>query len=123
MRLRRLSLLAIVLGTVLAAALHGCANPLQPYRMEIQQGNYITQEMVSQLKLGMTKDQVRFALGTPLINDVFHADRWDYVYMRRRAQTRELEQRNLTVFFGADGRLSRLEGDVVAGAESAERKE
>ena len=52
--------------------------------MEIQQGNYISQEAVSQLKSGMTKDQVRFVLGTPLVADIFHEDRWDYVYQRQR---------------------------------------
>ena len=50
---------------------------ITPYRIEIQQGNFVSQEMVSQLKPGMSKDQVRFVLGTPLITDSFHADRWD----------------------------------------------
>ena len=56
---------------------------IAPYRIEIQQGNFVSQEMVSQLKLGMSKDQVRFVLGTPLITDSFHADRWDYVFRRQ----------------------------------------
>lgn len=83
-----------------------------PYRIEIQQGNFISQEMVSQLKLGMSKDQVRFVLGTPLITDSFHADRWDYVFRRQRTNSRELEQRKLAVFF-EDGKLKRIEGDVT----------
>src|SRR5450759_2270398 len=74
---------------------------ITPYRIEIQQGNFVSQEMVSQLKLGMSKDQVRFVLGTPLISDSFHADRWDYVFRRQRANSRELEQRKLAVFFEA----------------------
>ena len=49
---------------------------IPPYRMEIQQGNYVSQEMVSQLKQGMTKEQVRFILGTPMVTDIFHAERW-----------------------------------------------
>ena len=82
-----------------------------PYRIEIQQGNYISQEMVSQLKPGMTREQVRFVLGTPLVTDIFHADRWDYVYTREPpGKTRE--QRKLSVFF-VDGKLSRVSGDVV----------
>jgi len=90
-----------------------------PYRIEIQQGNFVSQEMVSQLKPGMSKDQVRFALGTPLITDSFHADRWDYVFRRQMANSRELEQRKLAVFF-EDGKLKRIEGDVIpaAGADA-----
>ena len=53
---------------------------IKVYRIEIQQGNYITQEMVAQLKNGMTREQVRYVLGTPLVTDIFHADRWDYVF-------------------------------------------
>jgi outer membrane protein assembly factor BamE len=83
-----------------------------PYRIEIQQGNFISQEMVGQLKPGMSKEQVRLTLGTPLLNDVFHADRWDYVYWREKPGTKR-EQRKLTVFF-EDGKLTRLDGDVVA---------
>ena len=98
-------------GLVLLA---GCS-PLQvikPYRMDIQQGNYLSQEMVSRLKVGMTKEQVRFVLGTPLVADIFHADRWDYLYWREKPGAKR-EQRKLTVFF-EDGRLTRIDGDVVA---------
>ena len=83
-----------------------------PYRIEIQQGNFISQEMVAQLKPGMSKEQVRLALGTPLLNDIFHADRWDYVFWREKPGAKR-EQRKLTVFF-EDGKLTRLDGDVVA---------
>lgn len=88
---------------------------ITPYRIEIQQGNFLSQEMVSQLKLGMSKDQVRFVLGTPLITDSFHADRWDYVFRRQKANSNVLEQRKLAVFFD-DGKLKRIEGDVTAAA-------
>lgn len=93
---------------------------ITPYRIEIQQGNFVSQEMVSQLKLGMSKDQVRFVLGTPLITDSFHADRWDYVFRRQRTNSRELEQRKIAVFF-EDGKLKRIEGDVTpaAGTDAA----
>jgi outer membrane protein assembly factor BamE len=90
---------------------------ITPYRIEIQQGNFVSQEMVSQLKLGMSKDQVRFVLGTPLITDSFHADRWDYVFRRQRANSRELEHRKLAVFF-EDGKLKRIEGDVTPAAST-----
>jgi outer membrane protein assembly factor BamE len=85
---------------------------INPYRIEIQQGNFVSQEMVSQLKLGMSKDQVRFILGTALITDSFHADRWDYVFRREKANSRELEHRKLAVFFD-NGKLTRIEGDVI----------
>jgi len=107
--------LFLALGTALAA---GCGfvptiPGVTPYRIEIQQGNFISQEMVAQLKPGMSKEQVRLALGTPLLNDIFHADRWDYVFWRERAGGGKREQRKLTVFF-EDGKLTRLDGDVVA---------
>ena len=88
-----------------------------PHRIEIQQGNFISQEMVSQLKPGQTKDQVRFILGTPLIADSFHGDRWDYVFWRQRANSKILEQRKIAVFF-ADDVLTRVQGDVMPAAQA-----
>jgi outer membrane protein assembly factor BamE len=86
---------------------------LEPYRMTIQQGNNLSQEMVSQLKVGMTREQVRFVLGTPLLMDVFHADRWDYVYYRELpGGGGKREQRNLSVVFEKD-KLARVIGDLV----------
>jgi outer membrane protein assembly factor BamE len=85
---------------------------ITPHRIEIQQGNFISQELVAELKPGMSKEQVRLTLGTPLLTDIFHADRWDYVYWRERPGEKR-EQRKLTVYF-EDGKLSRLDGDVVA---------
>jgi outer membrane protein assembly factor BamE len=82
-----------------------------PYRIEIQQGNYISQEMVTQLKPGMTKEQVRFILGTPMVTDIFHSDRWDYVYWRETPAGAR-ERRSLTVRF-EQGQLARVDGDVV----------
>ena len=97
--------------------LAGCGVPsipgITPYRMEIQQGNFITQDMVSRLSPGMSKDQVRLALGTPLLTDIFHSDRWDYVYYREPQGGGVREQRKLSVHFD-DGKLARLDGDVVA---------
>jgi outer membrane protein assembly factor BamE len=85
---------------------------LHPYRIDVRQGNMVTQEMVAQLKPGLTKDQVRFILGTPLLTDVFHADRWDYVYRLRTGSNGEVQQRRFVVFFG-DGKLLRVGGDVI----------
>lgn len=84
---------------------------LHPYRIDVRQGNMVTQEMVAQLKPGLTKDQVRFILGTSLLTDIFHADRWDYVY-RLQPGEGEVQQRHLVVFFD-EGKLVRVGGDVV----------
>ena len=84
---------------------------LTPYRIDIQQGNYVTQDMVAKLKPGMTKSQVRFALGTPLVVDPFHADRWDYVYVLQK-RGKVVEQRRIVVVF-QDEKLARIDGDVV----------
>lgn len=99
---------------LMAALLASCSYvpSLAPYKIDIQQGNVVTQEMVSKLKLGMSKAQVRFILGTPLVTDAFHADRWDYIYVLKKGG-KLLEQRKLTVLFEGDA-LKRLEGDVVA---------
>ena len=107
-----------ILLMIMALALAGCSNtpmlPLKPYRIDIQQGNFVTQDMVAKLKPGMTRSQVRFALGTPLIVDPFRSDRWDYFYMMHKAG--ELtEQRAVTVIFRGD-ELLRIEGDVTAAA-------
>lgn len=89
--------------------------PLSPYKIDIQQGNMVTQEMVSKLKPGMTRAQVRFLLGTPLVTDVFHADRWDYVY-RYQKSGKVAEERRVALIFERDV-LKRVEGDVVPAAE------
>ena len=84
---------------------------LSPYRIDIQQGNVVTQDMVAKLKAGLTRSQVRFILGSPLVVDMFHADRWDYIYLLQR-QNRPDERRRLTVIFDGD-KLVTIEGDVV----------
>lgn len=91
---------------------------LSPYRIDVRQGNYVTQDMVAKLKPGMSRDQVRFALGTPLVADMFHADRWDYVY-RFQPGRGEAQLRRLVVFF-EEGKLVRVGGDVVAETGTAE---
>jgi outer membrane protein assembly factor BamE len=93
------------------------ASAITPYRIDIRQGNYITQEMVAQLKPGMSRDQVRFILGTPLVADIFHADRWDYIYSFKQGRG-DVQMRRFAVFF-ADNKLTRVAGDVV-GAEQGE---
>ena len=100
------------------AWLAGCANTpdvtsyMSPYKIDVRQGNFVSQEMVAQLRPGLSRDQVRFILGSPLVVDAFHTDRWDYVY-RFQPGRGEAQQRRLAVFF-ADGKLVRVAGDVVA---------
>jgi outer membrane protein assembly factor BamE len=79
-----------------------------PYRPDIQQGNLVSQEMIEQLKPGMTRDQVKFVLGTPLLQDVFHANRWDYPFYLARGNG-ELTTSRVTVFF-KDDKLERWDG-------------
>jgi len=81
------------------------------YKLDINQGNYVTQDQVDRLKVGLTRQQVRIALGTPLLADPFHANRWDYVYAFER-QGKVLEERRLAVYF-VDDRLARWEGDEM----------
>lgn len=71
---------------------------ISPYRVNIQQGNFVSKEMVSSLKPGMTKEQVRFALGTPLLTDVFHDDRWDYEFRLAKGDGEVLTSR-VSAFF------------------------
>lgn len=80
------------------------------YRIDVQQGNVITQEMVDKLQPGMDRTQVQFVLGTPMLKDVFHADRWDYAYSTQPGGEERSKQR-VTVFFEQD-RLARVEGDL-----------
>lgn len=85
---------------------------LGPLKIEIQQGNVITKEMLAKLQPGMTRNQVRFVLGTPLMVDPFRTNRWDYIYsMRKRGEM--VEHRQLKVFF-EDDKMVRFEGDIVA---------
>lgn len=90
---------------------------LSPYRIDVRQGNYVDQSMVVRLRPGMTKDQVRFALGTPLVTDIFHSDRWDYVY-RLQPGSGPIQQRRLIVYFEND-KLARVGGDVVAETDAS----
>ena len=100
--------------------LPACGAVITPYRMEIQQGNYVSQDMVSQLKIGMSKEQVRYVLGTPLVADIFHADRWDYVYYKEPRRGAR-EGRKIAVVF-ENGKLVRVLGDVVAADPNAPQK-
>ena len=103
--------------------LTGCGSTVpivKPFKMDIQQGNVVTSKMLLQLKPGMTKSQVKFIMGTPLIVDSFHSNRWDYFYQMRQAGKIK-EQRRVILDFENE-LLARVRGDVVpegtAGAAS-----
>jgi outer membrane protein assembly factor BamE len=99
---------AVALAAALAA---GCTSwsaagdavfgVLTPYRIDIQQGNVVTQEQLARLKPGMNRLQVRDVLGTPLLTDAFHTDRWDYIFTLRQTG-RPLQRRNVVLVFDGD---------------------
>ncbi|RFU45803.1 outer membrane protein assembly factor BamE [Paraburkholderia sp. DHOC27] len=103
-------------GTLIAAAtvavLAGCstydsvtqriAQSITPYRITVVQGNFVSAEAAAQMQAGMSRDQVRQLLGTPLLADMFHADRWDYVFYFKRGNTSVVQQRDFVVNFAGD---------------------
>ena len=106
--MRSRSLLTLIVSIPLLAACF-----LKPHKMDVQQGNFLEQETVSKLKPDMTRSQVRFLLGTPLITDPFHPERWDYLYLDRKAG-RLKEAKRLTLIFEND-RLKRALSDLPEG--------
>ena len=81
------------------------------YRIDIQQGNLLDEEDINQVDLGMTRSQVQFLLGTPMIADSFHRDRWDYAYYYRRGRSPDAARRWVVVYFDND-RVQRIERDL-----------
>lgn len=106
------------------AVLSGCASSggdrvlglITPYQAEVVQGNVITAEMARAVRPGMSRNQVREILGSPLLTDPFHADRWDYIFTIRRQGT-EPQQRRVTAYFDGD-RLSRLDAGELPSEEA-----
>jgi len=90
-------LFAPLAAVLLASPLAGCV-----YRLDIQQGNYLAGKTVDQLQVGMTRTQVRYLLGTPMVPSVFDRDRWDYLYYFQHGRLRRPKQRHLVVFFKED---------------------
>ena len=102
-----------------AATLAGCgsfkgtgiSSIVTPYKVDVVQGNFVSREQVEALQPGMSRQQVREILGTPLVTSLFHADRWEYVFTLKRPGE-EVQNRRLTVFFNGDA-LDRSEGDPM----------
>jgi outer membrane protein assembly factor BamE len=98
---RRLPLAVAALALLLGAS--GCV-----YRLDIQQGNLLDADDVAQVEVGMTRSQVRYLLGTPMVQDTFHDDRWDYIYYLRRGRFTPVEESWVIVWFDGDT-VSRIE--------------
>src|SRR5687767_8406861 len=81
------------------------------YRIDIQQGNLLEDKDIDQVEVGMTRSQVQFLLGTPMVSDSFHRDRWDYAYYYRQGRSPDAEKRWIVVHFEND-RVARIERDV-----------
>jgi outer membrane protein assembly factor BamE len=103
----------LFLGLGLALLASGCV-----YRINIQQGNFLDQAAVEQVKTGMTRSQVRYLLGTPMVADSFNKERWDYIYYLKKGRTRHIDSRRVTVYF-EDEKVAKL--DKPSAAVAAEQ--
>lgn len=104
------ALLALALALPIAGS--GCV-----YRMAIQQGNYLDPAQVAQVQVGMTRSQVRFLLGTPMLPDAFDNERWDYLYYLKMGRKRHTEQRRLTIRF-ADDKVAQIDNQGIEAPKS-----
>lgn len=107
--------LAALLGALIASS--GCV-----YRMNIQQGNFLEPRAVSQLQVGMTRSQVRYLLGTPMVPDAFDKDRWDYLYYLKKGRLKAPEQRHLIVYF-EDDKVSKVDNSGAGPMPPAEQRQ
>jgi outer membrane protein assembly factor BamE len=82
------------------------------FRIDVQQGNLLEDADVARIEVGMTRSQVQFVLGTPMIADSFHRDRWDYAYYLTRGRSKDVDRRWIVVYFEND-RVSRIERDLT----------
>src|SRR5689334_16870981 len=112
---RRLTTALAALGVALLIS--GCV-----YRMNIQQGNFLEPRAVSQLQVGMTRSQVRYLLGTPMVPDAFDKDRWDYLYYLKKGRLKAPEQRHLIVYF-QDDKVSKFDNSGAGPMPPAEQRD
>jgi len=108
----------LILLSMLLSSCGGASGPFSLYKMDIRQGNYVTAEMREKLKLGMSRQQVRFVLGTPMISDAFHGNRWDYVYLFEH-RGKLLEERRLTLYFEGENLANIVDATDPSVAEPA----
>jgi outer membrane protein assembly factor BamE len=100
----------VLFGIALGALTSGCV-----YRINIQQGNFLDQAAVEQVKPGMTRSQVRYLLGTPMVADSFNKERWDYIYYLKKGRSRHVDSRRVTVYFEGD-KVAKLDKPTAAEA-------
>jgi outer membrane protein assembly factor BamE len=105
-------------ASIALALVAGCTSgdrsqsgPFKPYRISIPQGNYLNQQMLDQVRAGMSREQVRLAIGTPLLSDPFHPDRWDYVF-RFQYPNGDAEVRRVTIRFEGDS-VSKIDAEKL----------
>ena len=112
---------AIYITVMLALA--ACSSFKFPavYRVSIQQGNYLEQDMIEQLKVGLSKQQVRFIMGTPMVEDTFNTDRWDYYYNVKRGDT-DLSSNHFIVYFDND-LVTHWDGDYTPIKKQVEKEQ
>jgi outer membrane protein assembly factor BamE len=113
--MRRLTTALTALGVTLLIS--GCV-----YRMNIQQGNFLEPRALAQLQVGMTRSQVRYLLGTPMVPDAFDRDRWDYLYYLKKGRLRAPEQRHLIVYF-QDDKVSKFDSSGAGPMPPAEQRD
>ena len=113
--------ISLILLTACSRSFDGSYNPPLLYKIDIQQGNVIEQEMLDKLRPGMDKNQVKFIMGTPVLIDPFHNERWEYIYSFQKGG-RVREQRHITLHF-EDDKLAFISGDVeVSNIPRAEKE-
>lgn len=105
MKAIRIGLIVVVCSSLLSAC-------IRPYQPDIQQGNIINNSDLREIRYGMSKQEVLFILGTPMVIDPFNEQRWDYFYSRRNQQRKQTDQRVITVLFDGD-KLVEMKGDVT----------
>ena len=110
-------LIALTLVLFLTLLISACS----VHKIDVQQGNVITQEMFKKLKIGMDKQHVERLLGTPLVVDPFHRDRWDYIYIFRAGDTDERQSAHLSLYFENE-RLSKIDAPTDLPKEADVKK-
>ena len=101
----------VLISIIAALLLAGCAEFPGVYKIDVPQGNIVKQDMVDKLRPGMTQNQVRYVMGTPLITDSFNKNRWDYLYRLKSGKTGTTTQERLQLTFDDEGKLIGLSGD------------
>jgi outer membrane protein assembly factor BamE len=106
-KINQIAALRASFALLMSLALAACV-----YRIDIQQGNLLEDTDIAQVEVGMTRSQVQFLLGTPMIADSFHRDRWDYAYYLREGRSPDVDRRWVVVYFEND-RVARIDRDVA----------